>query len=82
MNEEKTIHKLLNKENDKKIYDVWVDRYACNRWFLKFYYYGESPPKIFASKLPPVERKKLIHEQYFNAAFIIPVLLQHFLLKS
>ena len=27
MNEEKTIHKFLNKEKDKKIYDVWVDRY-------------------------------------------------------
>ena len=28
MNEEKTIHKFLNKEKDKKIYDVWVDRYV------------------------------------------------------
>ena len=28
MNEEKTIHKLLNKEKDKKIYDVWVDRHV------------------------------------------------------
>ena len=28
MNEEKTIHKLLNKEKDKKIYDVLVDRYV------------------------------------------------------
>ena len=26
MDEEKTIHKFLNKEKDKKIYDVWVDR--------------------------------------------------------
>ena len=30
MNEEKkTIHKFLNKEKDKKIYDVWVDRYVA-----------------------------------------------------
>ena len=28
MKEEKTIHKFLNKEKDKKIYDVWVDRYV------------------------------------------------------
>ena len=28
MNEEKTIHKFLNKGKDKKIYDVWVDRYV------------------------------------------------------
>ena len=28
MNEEKTIHKFLNKRKDKKIYDVWVDRYV------------------------------------------------------
>ena len=28
MDKEKTIHKFLNKEKDKKIYDVWVDRYA------------------------------------------------------
>ena len=34
MNEEKTIHKFLNKEKDKKIYDVWVDRYTCNRCFF------------------------------------------------
>ena len=27
MNEEKTIHKFLNKK-DKKIYDVWADRYV------------------------------------------------------
>ena len=82
MNEEKTIHKFLNKEKDKKIYDVWVDRYTCNRCFFKFWYYGESPLKTSPSKLRSVERKKLIHEQYFNAAFIIPILLQHFLLKS
>ena len=80
MNEEKTIHKFLNKEKDKKIYDVWVDRYVTE--FSKFWYNGESPPKTPLSKLRSVERKKLIHEQYFNAAFIIPILLQHFLLKS
>ena len=28
MNEGKTIHKLLNKEKDKKIFDVCVDRYV------------------------------------------------------
>ena len=28
MNEEETIHNFLNKETDKKIYDVWVDRYV------------------------------------------------------
>ena len=30
MNEKKkkTIHKFLNKEKDKKIYDVWIDRYV------------------------------------------------------
>ena len=28
MNEAKTIRKFLNKEKDKKIYDVWVDRYV------------------------------------------------------
>ena len=28
MKEEKTIHKFLNMEKDKKIYDVWVDRYV------------------------------------------------------
>ena len=28
MDEEKMIHKFLNKEKDKKIYDVWVDRYV------------------------------------------------------
>ena len=80
MNEEKMIHKFLNKEKDKKIYDVWVDRYVTVG-FLKFWYHGESPPKTSLSKLHSVERKKLIHEQYFNAAFISPILLQH-LLKS
>ena len=28
MNEGKAIHKFLNKEKDKKVYDVWVDRYV------------------------------------------------------
>ena len=28
MNEEDTIHKFLNKEKDKKRYDVCVDRYV------------------------------------------------------
>ena len=28
MNEEKTIHKFLNKEKDKNNYDVRVDRYV------------------------------------------------------
>ena len=28
MDKEKTIHKFLNKETDKKIHDVWVDRYG------------------------------------------------------
>ena len=28
MYEEETIHKFLSKEKDKKIYDVWVDRYV------------------------------------------------------
>ena len=28
MNEEKRIHKFLNKEKDKKMYDMWVDRYV------------------------------------------------------
>ena len=28
MNEEKTSHKFLNKEKDKKINDAWVDRYV------------------------------------------------------
>ena len=28
MNAEQTIHKFMNKDNDKKIYDVWVDRYV------------------------------------------------------
>ena len=82
MNEEKTIHKFLNKVNNKKIYDVWVDRHTCNRWLLKFWCFGESPPKTSPSKPRSLERKKLIHEQNFNAAFLIPVLLQHFLLKS
>ena len=38
MNEEKTIHKFLNKEKDKKIYDnvVWQ---IYNRWFLKVLYH-------------------------------------------
>ena len=31
MNEEKRIHKFLNKEKDEKIYDVWVDRYEAVR---------------------------------------------------
>ena len=59
MNEEKPIHKFLNKERKP----------------------AEHIP-IPRPKLCLVERKKLIYEQYFNAAFIIPVLLQHFLLKS
>ena len=81
MNEEKTIHTFLNKQKDKKIYNVWVDRYVTVV-FLKFWYHGESPPKTSTSRLRSVERKKLIHEQYFNAAFIIPILLQHLILKS
>ena len=34
MNEEKTIHIFLNKEKDKKIYDLLVDRYVTV-FFLK-----------------------------------------------
>ena len=35
-----------------------------------------KPTENIPSKLRSVEGKKLIHEQYFNAAFIIPILLQ------
>ena len=35
MNEEETIHKFLNKEKGKKIYNVWVDRNTYNRCFFK-----------------------------------------------
>ena len=60
MNEEKTIHKFLNKEKDKKIYE-WR--------------------KPTVRKHPRLNYVQLIHEQYFHAPFIIPVLLQHFLLN-
>ena len=29
MNEEKTIHKFLNREKDEKIYDEWTDKFNC-----------------------------------------------------
>ena len=42
----KKIHKFLNKEKDKKIYHVWVDRYVTVV-FLKFWYHGEFLCSIY-----------------------------------
>ena len=61
INEEDTFHKFLNKEKDKKRYDACVDRYVTVD-FKKFWFHGESPPQTSPSKLRPVERRKLIHE--------------------
>ena len=56
MSEGDTIHKFLNKEKDKKRYDVCVDRYVT----VDFENSGTMEKAHH--KLRPVARKKLIHE--------------------
>ena len=63
MNEEKRIHKFLNKDKDKKIYDVLVDRY------------------VTVGFLNSVTMEKARRKHPRLNYFIIPILLQHFLLK-